>query len=284
MATPDEASFEFIPDVGFRYRGDGRSVILGSTAITTAGTEFNDDQLFEFGSVIQGSLDTLNKQKNQTYLQDPILSLKSFRSYKSQYGFKFVTSETYDDYISKGSFLVSSLSRFRELEEQGDPAGDRFEGRAHSAYAVADRQLSVSTLSGFDTHIFSLARDLKNLKEMKSKFGPVVLRVELVPFARSLARLLGKGSFEIRLVRYADLKLYRGKLSLADVAGFPPNLTDRLAKALRENGRLPSIFAKPSRFDTEREVRIAIAASADVDDRTVVEDRNLLKFVERIDL
>lgn len=283
LAAPDHASFEFISDVGFKYKGDGRSVIFANASVTKPGAVFNDQELFAYGSALQRYFDAIAGLTEQNYTSAGVLGPSSFRAYRSRYGYKFVTEETYYEYVLKGSFLVSSLARYREMEEQGNPAGDRFEGSAHSAYLVGDRQLTVSTLSGFDTHIFSLARDLKNVDEMKARFGSVILRIELLPFARSLAGLVDKVRADIRLVRYADLKLYRGALSLLDVAGFPPNLTDRLARALRENGRLPSIFAKPGRFESEREVRIAMTASSDVPDKTVVEDRKLLKFVERID-
>lgn len=283
LAPPDETAFEFVPDVGFKFVGDGRSVILHGTSITKAGVQFDDNELFDYASTMQRYLDAIKGLPDQTYEHKKcIFTDKDFLPYGSKYAYKFVTEDTYERFISNGAFLLSSLGRFRDFEDQGDPAGDRFEGMSHCAYAVGDRELKASTLSGFDMHIFSLARDLKTAEEMKSKFGPVVLRVRLLPFARALARILGESPAEVRLIRYADLKLYRGHLSLSKVAGFPPALSPRLAKALRQRGRFPSVFAKPSRFEAEREVRIAIRAASDVPRETVIKQGSLLKHVERI--
>ena len=284
LSEPSAADFEHIPHIGWRFIGDGRSVILAQLSITKPDMQFSDTELFQHGAAIQTFFDNIKGVPEQSYIDGGVLQKGDFPRYSGEYGYKFVTQETYDQFVSNGSFLLSSLTRFRDFEDQGDPAGDRFEGSAHSAYSVADRQLTVSTLSGFDTHIFSLASDLENAAEMKSKFGGLVLRIRIQPFAKLLARAVHASPAEIRPVRYADLKLYRSELSLAEVADFPPNLTSRLAKALRWRGRLPSIFAKPSRFESEREVRIAITMPSDVEYQTAIQDGRLLDHVELVDI
>ena len=284
LSEPSSADFEHIPGVGYRFIGDGRSAILAQLSITKADMQFSNSELFQHGVAMQTLFDEIKGLPEQSYIYGGVFEKADFPHYTGEYGYKFVTQEAYDQFISQGSFLLSSLTRFRDFEDQGNPAGDRFEGSAHSAYAVADRQLTVSTLSGFDTHIFSATSDLENAAEMKSKFGGLVLRIRIRPFAKLLARAVHASPAEIRSVRYADLKLYRSELSLAEVADFPPNLTPRLAKALRWRGRLPSIFAKPSRFESEREVRIAITMPSDVEYQTTIQDGRLLDHVELVDI
>jgi len=288
LADLDPANFDFIPNFGFRYIGDGRTVIISALSITKAGHSFTDEQLIQYARLVQKLFDSLRELPTDTYLPTRIFTDLDFRTYDSGYAYKFCTNETYRRYISQDSFLLSSLERYREMEHQGEPAGDRFEGSSCCAYTIADRELTVLTLSGFDTHIYSLARNLRNAGLMRKKFGPVVLRVRLRPFAQALAKALartggGSAKAETRLVRYADLKIHRGQLSLRDVEGFLPELTPRVAKVLRSHGRLPSIFAKPSRFEDEREVRIAIAAAQDVANCTVIKGCGLLEYFERID-
>jgi hypothetical protein len=235
-----------------------------------------------FALAAQRFFDGIGKMSDAAYAPARILTDADFRRYGAKYAYKFVTEETFDRYISKGSFLLSSLNRFRQLEKQGDPAGDRFEGAAFCSYSVGGRQLTVSTISGFDTNIYSLARDLKQSDVMRNRFGSVVLRIRLRPFVDELARSLGAKKADVRLVQYADLKVHRGRLRVEDVKGFPPDLTAGLARALRSQGRLPSIFAKPCRFEDEREVRIAVKMPVDVPHQTVLLRPNLLRHVDRI--
>lgn len=230
------------------------------------------------------AFDRIKGREAGRYNYAQIFTDSDFRPYRSRYAYKFVTEETYSEFIRAGSFLVSSLARYRALEDQGDPAGDRFEGSSLCCYDVEDHELMVATLSGFDTFIFSAARDLSNAAEMKAKFGPVVLRIELRPFASLKAWTVGRTSPEISLVRYADLKLHRSRLSVAEVADFPPKLNPTFAKALRSRGRLPALFGKPYRFAAECEVRIGIQMFQDVPAFQSVRNQRLLDFVERIDV
>ena len=268
---------------GWRYVGDGRSVILSCLSITKLNVALEDKETIALARRIQEYLDGIEELASKIYTVSRIFRLGDFSEYQSRYAYKFVTEATYKKHISQGSFLVSSLERFRRFELQGDIAGDRFEGAAHSFYNVGKRQLNVSTLSGFDCNIMSLAKNLSNAKRMKDQFGPVVLQIDLRPFAKRLSEALGSEPPEVRLVRYADLKIYRNRLDLADVEGFPPNLTPRLAKSLREKCRIPSIFAKPSRFEHEAEVRIVLRANADVPDMTQISDPSILQHIRRLD-
>ncbi len=118
---------------------------------------------------------------------------------------------------------------------------------------------------------------------MAERFGTVVLQIDVEPFARRLCELVGGARLEVRRVGYSDLKVVRGKLRPADIVGFPPTLTARLARKIREKARLASIFRKPRRFENEDEIRIAIQFATDVAQSIrVVEDAQLLRHVRRL--
>lgn len=53
LTTPDPAQFEFIPDVGYRYIGDGRSLILGMMSITQRDKSMSERMLSDFASAAQ---------------------------------------------------------------------------------------------------------------------------------------------------------------------------------------------------------------------------------------
>ncbi|TCI00406.1 hypothetical protein EJV46_07175 [Roseococcus sp. SYP-B2431] len=281
LSNPHPLDFEFLPDIGFRYRGGGGSIIIAATSITKPDIKLTDEQLFAFAKAMQGYFDDIKGLPASVYTNMQIYEDGDFLRYDDEYTYKFVTEETYSKYVSKGSFLLGSLERYRQFELQGDPAGDRFEGSSYCAYSVANRELTAATLSGFDNYIFSSARDIENKNEMLKKFGPIILRIKIRPFAELLSQELGY-SYEIRLVQYADLKVHRSSLPLSKVTGFPKHLTRNLARALRTRGRLPAIFGKPYRFVGEREVRIAFPTGKDVPDHCSIKNPKLLDYVERV--
>ncbi len=282
MDEPDPASFEFIPDVGYRYIGDGRSVIIANSALTKEREVFYDTDIFNYAVASQTYLDGIKDIEKQHYDFRPVLKAEDFQSFCGRYIFKFMAEEAYSKFAKNGSFLLSSLQRFRDFEEQGSPAGDRFEGSAYCCFTVENRNLLTSTMSGFDMLIFSAAADLSAVEDMRLKFGPVILRIDLAAFAGALGRQIG-GIPVVRAVRYADLKMYRADLSLKSVVGFPQTLKPKLARALRTRARLPSVFAKPQRFEAENEIRIAFLMDRDVPAMKSVNIPHILRQVTRID-
>lgn len=276
----DPALFDFIRDSGFRFKGAGGSLLHQSLAISKTLT---DKEFREIATAIRAYLDDFADQRMPPTSSGPIYTRASFRPYTSRYGFKFIHQDAYDQYITNGSFLVSSLERFRDWEGQGNPAGDRLEGYTYCGFRFgANKELLISTVSGFNCHVLSLTRDLQNYGQMRGPFGSVALRIELQPFAEGLADALGAKSFEIQLVKYADLKTYRDELTETEIAGFPPDLTAELAVAIRDRGWHPSLFIKPERFRPEREIRVAFQMDADVAPSTSLHLPQLLRYVQRV--
>jgi hypothetical protein len=281
MAPPDETLFEFLPFGGFRYRGDGKSVLFQGTA---SGAQLTDAQLIEFARIFQEYQDGIagTGYCNTSPISHRILSKKDFRPYESRYFFKFVTHDTYEKYILQDQFLLSSLARFRRLEHNGDPAGDRFEGHSLCSFQVDDEHHIFKTVSGYDQFVFCGARDLRMAEQMKEAFGKVVLRISLYPFRNALARELGRVKSETKLVRYADHKIFRSRIKQRDLGKYPETLCPVLAVTLRDGGKLPTLFAKPERFALEREVRLAFEMPSDVSDTLSVILNNSSTYVERV--
>lgn len=276
LLEPDQRYFKHIKDSGYQFIGDGRSLLIRGLAIL--GQVTNDD-LIGFFSAVHDYID--DSENDTIYNVARIFHDHSFIEFKQRFCYKFVSKETYELYISNGSFLLSSLQRYRQLEHQGSPAGDRFEGSCCACYSIGSRNLTAQTLSGYDTYIFSTTESLRNREEMSERFGPVILKIEVEPFVKILIRLLGS-DFRVGYVEYSDLKIHRSNLSESAVQGFPPYLTPRLARALRRKAWLPSVFAKPSRFSDEREVRFAFKLGKDVDYMRPVASLRLLQHVERV--
>lgn len=282
LDSPSEDDFEFIPYVGFRYKRDGSSIISSMLSKTKPGVFFSDKNLHNLAQIMQSYFDAIEGITTQQYQLEKFFTEKDFIGFKNKYVYKFTTEETWERYIQKGSFLFSSLERFRCMEQQGNPAGDRFEGKCFSAHRVGEIDLISATISGFNALIYSTTSTLDNLEFMRDRFGSVVLQIELLPFTKNVCSLLNQSNLDIIEVQYADLKVYRSNMQEDVLDGFPPNLTAKMHATLRDAVRLPSIFSKPSRFEPEKEVRIAISFEKDAPDMMPVTDEKLLAYVKRI--
>lgn len=285
LADPDPTQFTHVRDVGFWYHGDGRSIYLTSLSIAR---DMSDEDLGKFASVMQDFMDGVSKRKQLIHSPSPRVILPSdLRNFAGRYVYKFVRQSDYDLYVSRRSFLVSSLRRYRQMEDQGDPAGDRFEGMAFGMFDTpTNKQVCVHGLSGFDAYVFSATTSPTLDRYMANTFGEVVLRIEVAPFAKAIAKLLGASSFGIRETLYSDFKLFRGKWSRRSLRALERangTITPALAQKIRESLRTPSIFGKPIRFSREREVRVAFYFERDVPEEfTTVEDSRLLRFVSKM--
>ena len=281
LELPDEALFEFVPHGGFRYIGDGKSILICSSGTAKGLT---DSQLVEYARAGQELEDSYASSGyvNQNASSSRVLREKDFRSYESKYIYKFVTVDTYERYILNGEFLLSSLDRFRRLEHNKNSAGDRFEGLSTCSYHVRDSQYVFKTISGYHTFVFSSTRDLQMAMQMQKMFGDVVLRITLSPFRTALTKQLECTKSETKLVRYADYKIFKSRIRQKDLGKYPQTLCPVLAVTLRNGSRLPTLFAKPERFALEREVRLAFEMPSDVSDTISITLPNSSAYVERI--
>lgn len=278
-------SFKIIHENDFGWRAiiDGRTVFVRAASLTKEGVFLTDEEIFLFSKRIQEYLDNIDGLSFSNYNFTKVFSDKNFSPYRQKYGYKFMKISDYEEYVKKGNFLVSSLGRFRSLEGQGDPAGDRFEGALFGTYRSGNREINTVTLSGFDSYIFSCARTLENKRYMQEKFGEVALRIDLYPFARALEQILKPKSYYICNIQYVDLKIYRGVIPNMEFSKDKFEFNRDFVKFIDIKSRLPSIFSKPMRFKLEKEVRISYKMKSDVLNLKEISSSNLLKFVRSIE-
>ncbi|WP_339164395.1 hypothetical protein, partial [Methylobacterium bullatum] len=132
--APYIEDMELIPYVGNRYIKNGSSIICGSIMETKPDIYFTDDDFIVIADSLQKIVDSITPYSNHEYQPDHIFHEDDFPDYENQYAYKFMTEETWEKYANNGSFLFSSLERFRDMEGQGNSAGDRFEGICHCLF------------------------------------------------------------------------------------------------------------------------------------------------------
>lgn len=280
--TSNKPQFDWNKGVGFIYSHPAGDLWLKKAIEFVECTRLSDQELFDLFAPIQKLSDAWQVNPlNATYKRGRIFSPSDFRKFPASYVYKFQSLDTWEKYTSHGFFLASSLGRFREMEGQGDTAGDRFEGMSYGEYQAGKRTVAYATTSGFETWVYSTTANLKNANEMKARFGAVVLKIRIAPFAAALAKACQSRDLETRYVRYADLKIHRGKIS-SRYLDEEVTLNPGLAKELRKQSRLPSIFGKPSRFAEENEVRVAVRTKGNLAPMLSVTLPEWKKWIDRI--
>lgn len=138
------------------------------------------------------------------------------------------------------------------------------------------------SLSGFDVLSLSFTDKISDTETMKNKFGEVLIRIKVVPFLKIISRKLGILP-TVQSVQYADLKIFRDADCGRFIYKLPFSINPSFARAIRRASRLPSVFAKPMRFESESEVRIAFLLDRDAPLTKSVVMPEALRYVERID-
>jgi hypothetical protein len=208
-----------------------------------------------------------------------ILSNTTFQRFDDATFYKFVSDETLSRHIRNGSFQFGTCQYYRDIENQN--TRDHLEG--FSTIAVGPAVIA-SVLSGFNCAIFCGTDSLANRALMERRFGSNVLRIESIKsFADAVREKIGANAYHLCAVAYADLKVFKSDAVVRDVRAVNPDLNDDLFELLYNISFFPSLFAKPTRFSDERELRLVFEFLSDVRTGVVrVECRELLDFIELV--
>src|SRR6188768_1169884 len=114
------AEFEYLEGKGYRFFGGGRSVLMRALALTKEGEYLDNLELLEAVAALQEWTDGIDDEEALAGVPLRVFFHRDFRKYNSTYVYKCISEETYVRFVSKGSFLVSSLARFRDFERARD--------------------------------------------------------------------------------------------------------------------------------------------------------------------
>lgn len=191
---------------------------------------------------------------------------------------KFISRDTYENYVKNGSFQLGSLKKYREIERK--ESRDELEGYTQMVLNTESRQISVLAISGFNQYVLCGTDSEENLEYMSNNFGEVMLEITNIDsFANKIKDLIGAKSWVINKVQYTNLKqiILENQVLNWD---FRDCLHPNLFELIYEPSFFPSVFSKMHSFNKENEVRLAFEMDHDVDwDRTVT-DKSLLEDVK----
>ncbi|MEX1238414.1 MAG: hypothetical protein WEB30_01805 [Cyclobacteriaceae bacterium] len=117
-------------------------------------------------------------------------------------------------------------------------------------------------------------------------FSPVLIKIQLAPFAQKIAKRLGALSFTIMKVKYANAKLIRTELPFQVQPELFSNLSSKEMQSYLQHliGQctIPCLFTKPGWFADEAEIRIVFKMPYDVNPVSPkqFEHKGLLKHIQ----
>ena len=193
--------------------------------------------------------------------------------------YKFIHKETYDNFVSKGKFQLGTLQYYRDIERQ--ESRDEKEGFANLIINSGNRQILTSVISGFDKYILCGTYDIDNVDYMSTKYGGYIMKINNIhSFAEKVKTAIGAQSWYVNEITYSDYKAYSVDTIISDLNGVSPDLSDEFFDILFEISEKPSVYAKPTRFMDEKELRLSFTMSRDVKTRLNFENVGLLAEVE----
>lgn len=191
---------------------------------------------------------------------------------------KFISRDTYENYVNHGDFQLGSLKKYREIERK--ESRDKLEGYTHIILNTESRQISVLAISAFDQYILCGTDSDENTEYMSNHFGEVMIEVKNIDsFANKIKALIGAKSWAINKVQYTNLKQITLENQVLDwdfSDCFHPSFLERIY----EPSFFPSVFSKLRSFSKENEVRLAFEMEGEVDWDLTISDKSLLDDVE----
>ncbi|KAB1066068.1 hypothetical protein [Salibacter halophilus] len=270
---------KFIKNVGFEFTYEKVSLILQLITVTKENHNLSEEQL---KGLIQATSDYLSRIDNKTNLLELFgeVELKEEQIKVNDFTFyKFISKDTYENFIRKGKFQLGSLKYYREIER--DKSRDEKEGFCNLIFENHNQQVFTSAISGFNFYILCGTHKLDEKHHMTENFGDYILKIKSISsFANSIKKAIGAKEWKIQKVYYTDFKAHKIKTNLKDFEGANPELSAEIFKLIQKHSVFPSIFMKPKIFKPENELRLTFKMDKNVKPKLNFDNKGLLEYIE----
>jgi hypothetical protein len=269
----------FIKYVGFEYELKNRSLIVRQINMTKENLKFTEVELRGFIKATYNYYDSLIKNKNlsdlfgELFLQDVKNDVEALTFYK------YISKDTYNNFISKGKFRLGSLKLYSEIENK--KIRDVKEGFSNIIIDSGTRQIVVSVISGFNFYIQCGTYNLDASDFMSKNFGSYVIKIKNIKsYANKVQKAIGAKNWYIKKVLYSDYKAYRIERNISNLSGVGPDLSNEMFDILYDASFIPSIFCKPTFFNKEQELRLVFEMEKNVKKELNFNQLGLLDEIE----
>jgi hypothetical protein len=276
----------FEKDVGFRFCRDGISILVRGMI---PGRRLSAAENIALSSRLDRYFDEiLGHPARNAGAQDVPLTRSDFVQPDKGPLFKFVCDQTWE-FLKKGSFQFGTAEYYRNTPNID--IQDRYEGLGHFHLVSGQDQLTVSLAAGYNCAIFCGTSQIggPNDELMRQRFGRKRIRIdELEAFASRAAQRMGAHRTRVYDVVYRDVHSYveespvveRFKKLVGTGNLTPPILHDLntdFFDTFYEFGLLPGLYAKPRKYEVESECRIIFETAADIRQKPIVIEDQVLR-------
>lgn len=268
----------FIKNQGFRYDLDGKSLLIQIITMTKPNQKLSEEKLKSLIKATSGYLEKVGDipltESFQGELFEDCSSDTSSMTFQ-----KFISKETYTQYISKGSFQLGSLGYYRTIENKS--SRDEKEGFSNLIIDSGDRQIFTSVISGYDKLILCGTSSNESSNFMRQNFGDCVMTIpNISSFAKRFKNHIGAKKWDLKKVQYNDFKAGQIRKNIKDLSGVSPNISKELFEILIDLSEDASLFIKPFRFQPENELRLVFSMNRNVEEREFYKLPDLLDEIE----
>ncbi|MER9282025.1 hypothetical protein [Mesorhizobium sp. M0522] len=282
---------EFLRNQGFRVTIDHKSIVIVELA---TGSRLTVKQQRSHAEASLRYLWSIQGIDGLSFKGSDILRASAVLSDSADEAFKYVPDDAIE-YLRSGSILVSSLERYRRIENP--EARDPYEGLGFVAFNDKTSSTTLGLEGGYSNYVLCLgSRAPKSERRlMGSRFGPNLVKISgLGEFSRKLSDLLGAEDFRIADVHYSDHKMLclehtaaseiRAVLKENSYGTLNDEVLLKVAEQffplLRETADAVTTFCKPRRFGLEHERRVCFAMPRDVTEPiAIVKSKDLLSHL-----
>jgi hypothetical protein len=286
MSTKSHVYTEsFEKDGGFRFYRDGVSILVRSIS---HGRRLSAAQNIALSSRLDRYFEKiLGHPARKAGAQEVPLTKSDLVQPGKGPLFKFVKDQTWE-FLKKGSFLFGTAEYYRNTPNID--IQDRHEGLGHFHLVSGEDQLNVSLAAGYNCAIFCGTSQIggPNDEYMRQHFGRKCIRIdELEAFATRAAQRIGAHRSGVHDVVYRDVHSYGEESPVVErfkkLVGIG-NLTDPILRSLNaeffdtfyEFGLLPGLYAKPRKYEVERERRVIFETATDIRQKPIVFEDQVL--------
>jgi hypothetical protein len=286
MSTKSHVYTEsFENDAGFRFYRDGVSTLVRSMSL---GRRLSAAQNIAFSSHLDRYFDKiLGHPARNAAAQDAPLTKSDFVQPGKGPLFKYVSDQTWV-FLKKGSFKFGTAEYYRNTPNMD--IQDRHEGLGHFHLVSGEEQLNVSLAAGYNCAIFCGTSQIggPNDELMRQRFGRKRIRIdELEAFTTRAAQHMGAHRSRVYDVVYRDVHSY-GEDSpvverfkkLVGTGDLSPSILHSLNTeffdTFYEFGLLPGLYAKPRKYEVERERRVIFETATDIRQKPIVFEDQVL--------
>lgn len=281
---------EFLKYKGFLYTKENISILTQFLTVTKENVKLTDEQKASVSNIVVDYLVKVGNLKHYPLTDKKILIRNYFNSSTNQPFYKYISKQIYNDYASKGCFRLGSIKYYQAVEN--NKIKDEYEGFTNLFIDYKNRQLMVTLFSGYNFAIFCGTSNFNlisnKFETMNNKFGEVIMKInDIDSFANSIKEIIGAKSYYCYEVKYSTKKVF--SIDQSDIY-FNPTMKDKfeitpnLFDLFYNNSFFPSLFIKPEFFGDGNEIRIAFEMQSDVNGTIDIENKELLKHIEFINV